>query len=83
MPWTKDISHELPATGGRVVTLETVDGVPWVHYAVTDTGGEGHRKSLTLAAVLAADPTIDAAGLATIQAKFRAVFDAALGFVNA
>jgi hypothetical protein len=82
MALTKEVIRTLPATGNRLVTLETVDGVQWVRYHVTDEQGEGHATSFTVAAVLAANPSIDAGVFATSIAAFRAFGDAACGFAE-
>lgn len=82
MTWTKNSTATLPATGSRVVTLETIDGVQWVRYHVTDTAGEGYAASFTVNAVLAANPSIDAGVLATTLAAFRAYGDGQCGFAD-
>lgn len=83
MALTKAVTHTLPATGNRTVKLETVDGVQWVRYHVLDEQGEGHSESFTVAAVLAANPSIDAGVFATTLTAFRAFGDAACGFAEA
>lgn len=82
MTWTKNITKTLPATGSRVVTLETVDGVQWVRYHVTDTSGEGHSESFKVSDVLAEHPEIDAGVFASTLAIFRAYGDTACGFAD-
>lgn len=82
MALTKEETHTLPATGNRTVTLETVDGAQIVRYHVVDNQGFGHRQSFTVAAVLAANPSIDAGVFAASIAAFRAYGDAACGFVD-
>lgn len=82
MALTKEVTHTLPATGNRTVTLETVDGVQWIRYHVLDEQGQGHRVSVTVPSVLAANPGIDGAVFATTIATIRAHCDAACGFVD-
>jgi len=82
MTWTKNSTATLPATGSRVVKLETVDGVQWVRYHVTDTAGVGYSESFTVAAVLLAHPEIDAGVFAGTLAIFRAYGDTQCGFTD-
>ena len=82
MALTKEVTHTLPATGNRTVTLETVDGVQWIRYHVVDTLGQGHRESFTVASVVAANPSIDPAVLAQYLGYFRSHGDAQCGFTE-
>lgn len=82
MALTKEVTHTLPATGNRTVTLETVDGVQWIRYHVVDNQGQGHRGSFTVQSVLDANPGIDGSVFASTMAIFRAHGDAACGFAE-
>ena len=83
MALTKAVTHTLPATGSRVVVLETDEsGVQWIRYHVVDQQGQGHRVSLTVPSVLAANQSIDGAVFAATLATIRAHCDAACGFTE-
>lgn len=82
MTWTKNITATLPATGSRVVTVETVGGVQMIRYHVTDTAGEGYSAYFSVADVLAANPSIDGVEFAATIAAFRAYGDTQCGFAD-
>jgi len=82
MTWTKNSTSTLPATGNRTVILTTENGVQTIRYSVIDTDGVGHTTSVTLAAALAANPSIDAAVFAANVALIRAYCDGQCGFVD-